>query len=202
MKKRWLTIVPAIALGIVLAPFQFQAAEASSGESVEITEKSGSEVSEELQPLLEVAPEHQPTLMKNSAGLEVQFVQEKLNHFGLETSIDGIFGPQMKEQVIQFQKKHSLMIDGIVGKETWAALLAEDSNDMFTVEGAIDRAEEELNNDDLIFSSDGVLHQAEDGSTFYSLKVASKSLIDDGGTGTVGFYDVYDDGQVVESEPR
>lgn len=202
MKKRWLTVVPALALGVGLAPFQFQAAEASSGESIEITETSGSEVSEELQPLLEVAPEHQPTLMKDSAGLEVQFVQEKLNHFGLETSVDGLFGTQTKEQVIQFQKEHNLMIDGIVGEETWAALLAEDSNDTFTVEGAIDRAEEELNNDDLIFSSDGVLHQAEDGRTFYSLKVASKSLIDDGGTGTVGFYDVYDDGEVVESEPR
>jgi hypothetical protein len=53
-----------------------------------------------------------------------------------------------------------------------------------------------------VFSSDGMLHKDSDGKVFYSLKAQSQDLIDDGGTGTVGFYDVYQNGDVVESKPR
>ena len=73
---------------------------------------------------------------------------------------------------------------------------------MFTVEAAITYAEIALDNDDLVFSSNGVCHKNSDGKVFYSLKAQSQDLIDDGGTGTVGFYDVYYNGNVVESKPR
>lgn len=47
-----------------------------------------------------------------------------------------------------------------------------------------------------------ILQEDSNGKVFYSLKVQSKDLVDDGGSGTVGFYDVYQYGDVVESTPR
>ncbi|GGP16549.1 peptidoglycan-binding domain-containing protein [Oceanobacillus neutriphilus] len=196
MKKKWFAVVPLIALSV--APLQFQSVEASSGEVVQTEEHP--DVSEELKPLLDIAPEHQPTLEKSDSGLEVQLVQEKLNHFGLKVEADGIFGSETEKQVRQFQADNDLVADGIVGEKTWTALLFDENKDQFTVDDAISLAEDKLDNEDLIFSSDGVLHE-EDGKTFYSLKASSQSLIDNGGTGTVGYYHVYSNGDVVESEP-
>lgn len=196
MKKKWFAVVPLIALSV--APLQFQSVEASSIKTVQAEEHP--DVSEELKPLLDIAPEHQPTLGNADSGLEVQLVQEKLNHFGLKVEADGIFGSDTEKQVKQFQADHNLTADGIVGEKTWTALLFEERQDQFTVDDAISLAENKLDNEDLIFSSDGVLYE-EDGKTFYSLKASSQSLIDSGGTGTVGFYHVYNNGDVVESEP-
>lgn len=100
----------------------------------------------------------------------------------------------------QFQTDHDLIADGIVGEKTWTELLFEERKGQFTVDDAISLAENKMENEDLIFSSDGVLYE-EDGKTFYSLKASSQSLIDNGGTGTVGYYHVYSNGDVVESEP-
>lgn len=113
MKKKWFAVVPLIALSV--APLQFQSVEASSGEVVQAEEHP--EVSEELKPLLDIAPEHQPTLENADSGLEVQLVQEKLNHFGLKVEADGIFGPETEKQVRQFQTDHDLIADGIVGEK-------------------------------------------------------------------------------------
>lgn len=74
--------------------------------------------------------------------------------------------------------------------------------ELFTVEDAITYAELALDNDDLVFSSDGVRHKNSDGNVFYSLRAQSQDYMDDGGTGTVGFYDVYQNGDVVESKSR
>lgn len=52
-----------------------------------------------------------------SKGKHVKFIQSKL---GLVQ--DGIFGPQTKFEVMEFQKKKGLTIDGIVGPNTWAVL--------------------------------------------------------------------------------
>jgi peptidoglycan hydrolase-like protein with peptidoglycan-binding domain len=196
MKKKWLVAIPAIAL--LASPLPFQTADASSeNKSVQM-----SELPPELEPILNVAPEHQPTLQQGSTGIEVEFVQVTLNDSGFETEVDGLFGAQTDEQVRQFQSEHGLAVDGIVGVETWTAMFNEHQEVIFPVEKAITYAEEALDNDDLVFSSDGVLHKDSDGKVFYSLKAQSQDLIDGGGTGTVGFYDVYQNGDVVESKPR
>lgn len=195
MKKKWLVAIPAIAL--VVASPSFQTVAASDNGSIQM-----SELPPELAPILDVAPEHQPILQHGSEGIWVEFVQVTLNHSGFETEVDGLFGAQTDEQVRQFQSKHGLAVDGIVGVKTWTVMFNEHEVVIFPVEKAITYAEEALDNDDLVFSSDGVLHQDSDGNVFYSLKAQSQDFIDNGGSGTVGFYDVYQNGVVVESEPR
>ena len=196
MKKKWLVTITATAL--VASPLSFQIVDASS----ENESTQTSELPPELEPILNVAPEHQPTLQQGSTGMEVKFVQVTLNQSGFKTEVDGLFGAQTDKQVRQFQSKHGLAADGIVGVKTWTAMFNEYQEVRFSVEKAITYAEEALDNDDLVFSSNGVLHKDSDGKVFYSLKAQSQDLIDGGGTGTVGFYDVYQNGDVVESTPR
>jgi peptidoglycan hydrolase-like protein with peptidoglycan-binding domain len=196
MKKKWLVAITATAL--VASPLSFQTVDASS----ENESAQTSELPPELEPILNVAPEHQPTLQQGSTGMEVKFVQVTLNQSGFKTEVDGLFGAQTDKQVRQFQSKHGLAADGIVGVKTWTVIFNEYQEVRFSVEKAITYAEKALDNDDLVFSSDGVLHKDSDGKVFYSLKAQSQDLIEGGGTGTVGFYDVYQSGDVVESKPR
>ena len=58
-----------------------------------------------------------------SKGNFVQTVQYLLNAFGYGIKEDGVFGEATKEAVIAFQKKYNLATDGIVGKDTFSALV-------------------------------------------------------------------------------
>ena len=54
---------------------------------------------------------------------QVKTVQTKLKRWGYYTgAVDGIYGPKTKAAVKSFQKKNGLTVDGIVGKNTAAAL--------------------------------------------------------------------------------
>lgn len=57
------------------------------------------------------------TLKIGSRGEEVKMLQRKLNLID-----DGIFGKITDEAVRDFQKKHGLTVDGIVGPKTWAQM--------------------------------------------------------------------------------
>lgn len=57
------------------------------------------------------------TIKKGSRGDDVATLQRKLHLIP-----DGIFGAITDEAVRDFQKSHSLTVDGIVGPKTWAAL--------------------------------------------------------------------------------
>ncbi len=202
MKKKWLAIVPMIALVSPVIPNQaVDASSENKWENVEV-QLSESTISPEYQAVFNWPPEEQPLVKQGSQSFETEFIQAMLNHFGFETEVDGVFGPHTDKQVRQLQAEEGLAQDGIVGFYTWTVLLEEYREEIFTMEKAIDFAEEALDNDDLVFSSDNTLHKDLDGQVFYSLKARSKELIDNGGTGTVGFYDVYQNGNVVESEPR
>lgn len=54
-------------------------------------------------------------------------VQILLNRQGEFLKVDGYFGPKTRQAVINFQRKHSLGMDGKIGVETWKKL-AEGSN--------------------------------------------------------------------------
>ena len=59
-----------------------------------------------------------PTIRKGARGELTQWIQARL---GLST--DGIYGNQTERGVILFQKNNGLLCDGIVGKNTWKALI-------------------------------------------------------------------------------
>lgn len=55
---------------------------------------------------------------------KVKAIQSLLVLSGLHIAIDGIFGPITEGAVKSFQGSHSLTVDGVVGPETYPALLA------------------------------------------------------------------------------
>lgn len=72
---------------------------------------------------IQQSPSTLPLLKLGSKGQEVKTLQMKLNNFGYNLVVDGIFGPKTDETVRDFQKKNGLVVDGIVGPKTWAKLL-------------------------------------------------------------------------------
>ena len=66
---------------------------------------------------------------QGSRGTEVKNIQKKLKELGFYSgNIDGIFGPQTKNAVINFQRQKGLKVDGIVGAKTLQALGISSSN--------------------------------------------------------------------------
>lgn len=64
-----------------------------------------------------------PTLRKGNNCDEVVELQALLNaKYGYDLEIDGAFGAKTEAAVKDFQRKHGLTADGIVGPKTWAAL--------------------------------------------------------------------------------
>ena len=64
-----------------------------------------------------------PTLRRGSRGDKVRYLQYKLlSKFYNPGEIDGIFGAKVDNAVRQFQKDNGLVVDGIVGKNTWNKL--------------------------------------------------------------------------------
>lgn len=62
-------------------------------------------------------PTSRPTVLRGSRGAHVQSVQRLLG-----VAADGIFGPKTEQAVRMFQQSNGLKVDGVVGRNTWAAL--------------------------------------------------------------------------------
>ncbi len=70
-------------------------------------------------------------LREGCTGEEVKALQEMFTAYDLQTlTADDYFGRKTKEAVIWFQKNWGLTADGIVGKETWAALYRHQIHDV------------------------------------------------------------------------
>lgn len=68
-----------------------------------------------------------PTLRQGSPHAEdIEFLQERLNSDGATPAleVDGIFGPLTDAATREFQRRHGLIVDGVVGPQTWGALNA------------------------------------------------------------------------------
>ena len=63
-----------------------------------------------------------PTIEKGADNHHVRDLQEALVEKGYDISVDGIFGRGTEAAVIAFQESEGLDADGIVGRNTWAAL--------------------------------------------------------------------------------
>lgn len=61
-------------------------------------------------------------LRRGSFGDAVRELQELLIAKGFDISIDSDFGPATELAVMMFQKNNSLVVDGIIGRNTWALL--------------------------------------------------------------------------------
>lgn len=57
-------------------------------------------------------------LKEGSKGKAVEILQLRLNNLGSNLLVDGIFGKKTKAAVKEFQKKNNLLVDGIVGINT------------------------------------------------------------------------------------
>ncbi len=120
MKKKWIPMLLACGL-LVASPLSFQPVEATSHASA----VKEDQLPTRLKNLMNIAPEHQFILRKGSERIEVELLQWTLEHYGLETAVDGIFGSVTEKNVRQYQTDKGLKVDGIVGTYTWAALYGE-----------------------------------------------------------------------------
>jgi peptidoglycan hydrolase-like protein with peptidoglycan-binding domain len=65
-----------------------------------------------------------PLLKIKSKGDMVVWAQERLLGAGAELPVTGIFGSETRTAVEAFQEAHGLAVSGVIGTETWQALLA------------------------------------------------------------------------------
>jgi N-acetylmuramoyl-L-alanine amidase len=82
----------------------------------------------QAQPRTPVQPTPYPILRRGSSGSDVQFLQQKLKELGYDPGpVDGDFGPRTERTVKDFQAASGLVVDGVVGPQTWGALTRDDS---------------------------------------------------------------------------
>lgn len=64
-----------------------------------------------------------PILQSGSEGADVRSAQRLLTARGYTVEADGLFGPNTRSAVIQFQNSRSLAADGVIGPNTWSQLI-------------------------------------------------------------------------------
>lgn len=87
------------------------------------------------------------------------------------------------------------------GVEDTSSIQAQDETtpletEIFPVEEAITYAENFVDNNSLVFSSNGEVNIDSEGNVFYQLRAQNKEWVENGGSGTVGFFNVYPTGKV------
>ena len=75
-----------------------------------------------------VTPDVPDTIRKGSSGSDVKTLQGLLNDNGASLKVDGKFGQLTRDAVIAYQKANGLNVDGVVGPQTWTALLYPDAD--------------------------------------------------------------------------
>ncbi len=68
------------------------------------------------------AAESTPELRIGARGPDVRRLQRALADAGIEVIVDGVFGDRTAAAVVELQRLHGLVGDGVVGTRTWAVL--------------------------------------------------------------------------------
>lgn len=76
-------------------------------------------------PVASSSQREKPEIRQGSAGETVRLAQQRLLAHGYEILVDGDFGGGTDNIVREFQEDRGLMVDGVIGDDTWAALLDE-----------------------------------------------------------------------------
>jgi GH24 family phage-related lysozyme (muramidase) len=76
-------------------------------------------------------------LRMNDRGPNVSHLQTLLKKHGAHISVDGVFGHHTEVAVRQFQSKHGLVVDGVAGRRTMAALSADEQSFMQVLNGLL-----------------------------------------------------------------
>jgi peptidoglycan hydrolase-like protein with peptidoglycan-binding domain len=69
-----------------------------------------------------------PLVEEGDKNHPVQTLQHLLRAHGNTVSVDGLFGPRTETAVRAFQKSKHLTVDGLVGRQTWGALIIQVSH--------------------------------------------------------------------------
>lgn len=64
-----------------------------------------------------------PTVKRGSSGRDVAKMQHLLRGYRYYLKVDGIFGTRTDRAVTEFQEQERIMVDGVVGPQTWRHLL-------------------------------------------------------------------------------
>jgi lysozyme family protein len=64
-----------------------------------------------------------PLVRRGDRDHPVRTLQDLLREAGYTVAVDGIFGPLTDQAVRSFQQAKQLSVDGIVGPQTWSALI-------------------------------------------------------------------------------
>ena len=73
------------------------------------------------------------TIRFNSTGDDVRVLQQLLQQWGYDIPVTGYFYELTDKFVRDFQTKHDLDVDGIVGRCTWDALMDSESRAMYAM---------------------------------------------------------------------
>lgn len=141
-------------------------------------------------------------LMEGDNNVYVSQVQQRLNERGIDTMVDGIYGPQTKANVMAYQERNQLSTDGIVGPYTWDLLFPPEDTEEEEATPMISSSDEAIellkNNEDfgedIVFEDFGGELQEDEQGFYYQIQLSSKDLMEDGGTGTVDEFNVYQNG--------
>ena len=77
-----------------------------------------------------------PTIRQGDRNNFVRILQYLLNEYGFNLSTDGIFGGNTLSAVRQFQSNNRLVVDGVVGRNTWNKLLNSNPQDTIIRRGS------------------------------------------------------------------
>ncbi len=87
------------------------------------------------------------TLYWGSSGPDVRKVQAQLNRWGYYNGpIDGYYSGRTFRAVKEFQRKNGLLVDGVVGPQTWAALGFPSARRAVPTTGAVSRGVSDRSN--------------------------------------------------------